>query len=483
MFLSQSVSFNIPGKVGPPPPPPASGTLYSAALKSVLKQRIQNQDYWTFESGTNVPGSGAYFVSRKNAFMANAFNVYPGPTPYDGSWNLSDPIPDDVSAQLDPDKQYPEFVDFLSAAWWGYIMDDTAALEKCKNAWLKQISPTDNPLMQFDQPRWTPGGGQRWQRNPFFFLGALLRIYAIIFYCIRSTLSPQQEAASIDWLTRWGNFQIANLDDGFDDIFDSRADRDAGNYNSTLENLGVWTQDVTHQGGYQVPIGSMRWNNRAITTAVGIGITGYIIDNDTFKDYGVYFIQNWLRFGVMPDGTVISDMGNRGGEEGLHYVGTIMTEVFDLAETAEKYGDNRLYNFSTSDGIVSPQNWGSPTNGGTKTLKMVLEATAKYYSDSWSPKRYNQGFGDLIDGFIGSGEGAYESYYYNRYNQHTQTAALIAFNKWGEQFFEDFALFKASAGYHGLKPEHQILTFGYSRSWMGFYRSKPWGIFLEYYNL
>jgi|GEM_PF-4700802 len=496
-----------------PPKKDNKGELITDAEKIFYRQRFSNNTYTTFGSDfTNSPGKGQRIIERKDLYLTLRPLSHDGPRSDDRqanrqNWDGGNPI---VPWVNDPHMEYdriwgePWHKDlFTAAAFWAVVQENSSLINTCISDLIHQAQ---RPGIQYNLPRWQPNATKQlgsstqylWQANPAFFEGEFLCSRALIYGWLKPHMSSSQKLQVENWLLAGAEFFRQNIEIGaLEGYFNSTLDRQNKQMNNegrrALRLSETWAEWITHQNGYVLTRGSVVYNNRLMSQASAIGVIGAVTGNTTYINYGKQVFDEWLTFGMFPDGTQTEF--HRRGEFGIHYGGINLNMWATFAYSLWKMLDDDYgFTFSTSAGvtntITTDGRTPDSTVGGPKSLINAIKGYSRYFrsqeNGGFAPRYSTRG--DQIDGYVDSSGTGYRdtnsngsfkySYMWGRYFQHHMYAAAVCYKYTqavgnGDTELRDFYRMNTSAGYPGLQPEGSIQNIGYHKSMVGNYATIP----------
>ena len=287
--------------------------------------------------------------------------------------------------------------DLLAASFYALVEDDAQIREDVRRVLLRQTDVTKAPGVDFSaRSRWPIGRNPDVvvSTNPFFFTALwivkIARAYeysrvvedggAIVDSGAYSASDVQQIEG---WLRDAGEYYrtlveqfVVNDLRAFDSVEDRMAARDNGALNRAP---GAWASGYRYwDGGPQPTHGQLSYQNRITESAMAFCVVGFTIDEPTFQRDCKLFFQEVMRYAVDANG-YLGDFyrSELNGEKGLDYVSGQATRLVEMADLFARSGDASLYMYTTSEGAGTP--CGHSSTGGTKNLRLVLEATGRFY--------------------------------------------------------------------------------------------------------
>jgi hypothetical protein len=153
---------------------------------------------------------------------------------------------------------------------------------------------------------------------------------------------------------------------------------------------GTLTGTYTHKTATgvdtnNIPSFSDTYKNPMSMMAFAIALIGHELNDGVMKDHAKMWVEEYLKFGTFPDGTVAEYRrnGDPRPQQGCHFYGTICLEAcINIADTFYRNSDSSLYTFTTSEGLHG-------TEGGSKNIRLLIETqienitgeVARFYDD------------------------------------------------------------------------------------------------------
>jgi hypothetical protein len=198
------------------------------------------------------------------------------------------------------------------------------------------------------------------------------------------SLSQANKDAIQAWLLSAATFYEALHNVGLGQII---VDRKAGNYNFTSYGNSECNTDfnIPYYGAPPLKNLVAWFHNRRATFPLVYGLVGVQQNNATLKNEASRAFQEYLRFGVLPDGTPGSFKRWASTNPGLGwvYAATAWGTLLQVADAFGRAGNTSLYDDTTGLGACG-------TAGGNKGLSLVLNELAKYLDPTYLRYTTNQ---------------------------------------------------------------------------------------------
>ncbi len=213
----------------------------------------------------------------------------------------------------------------------------------------------------------------------FFAAEWVTKILYCYDYCIDKFSAGEQTNVEA-WLLGAAQYFDDNVHEVLKARFASRRSRDYTPVPGSSADTGSFTAtDKTHWNSSgvaqnQIYHSAKQYNNRAATQMMCAGVVGAYLNNATLIDRSKMYFEEWLQFGVYPDGTqaeyhrnYINNNGNK--FTGTFYYGAInIDSCIHAADAFNRIADDGLYTYATTGGLFSS------TDGATsKNLKLVID--------------------------------------------------------------------------------------------------------------
>jgi len=381
---------------------PSTNLIYTAEAKAELASRFQNG----YTSGTGFSNDIALTISQASLFLAN-----PSEYRYDLSENLS----------IDRRQQR-----MYTTALHAYALDNVSEANTVVREIHDVVAATDlnstfwnnSSSYRFDGERSANDGGAMWQRT-----GVIHQMFESYHFLknLQTELSGTEENEVETWFQRYKELAETATKNRIDAAFGSGWENSLsltwGNFENQLypsSATGTATP-ITDAAGtvdsrFVMILGQDYFNNRQ-WDAIKYIHAWAIENNDTTSEYWTrQFLKMAIKFGTFPDGTFWELYRNRDTEPttGIFYTNISLNGMIQMAHLdamVNNYPSDKLYDYSTSDGVANGTTTnslnaytGSGTTDGTtqKTLETMILAQAKYYRTSanggWTPERYFTSF-------------------------------------------------------------------------------------------
>jgi hypothetical protein len=359
----QQAESNAPGSS--PQAPVRAGLLHTPEEVEIWRQRMRGGPYRS-DGDTSPNSPGDWDRIRENAAR---FIEEPSMARYGG------PIEGDLETCVqqgdsEPPVREPGYL--RDAAFVTLLTGGTAEADAVRQELLWQASEPGTDFA--NRARWCPG--IIWDVNPSFMIANWLTKLLLAYDYLGPEEFTSEERDLMDrWFRDAARFLQSDLDEAMELNF---SDRSRGAIASDMkENPGC--DRVHYLDGPESCLIHKRYNNRHANNARFVGLVGLHQDNASLKHSGRSFVEEYLRFGVFPEGFVsdferwTDDLPDLGWAYGAMTLGPVIV----LADAFARAGDSSLYDYSTSVGAFGSE-------GGPKDLRFAARSFGKHLDGSWS---------------------------------------------------------------------------------------------------
>lgn len=356
-----------------PPVAHSGGPLHTAEDVRVWQQRSTQGPYRVAgDQQPQSPGDWERITQQAEAFRANpAVDRYLGRStcpqteadgPFNGSWHRGSKLRD--------------------AAFVALVQEDAALRE----AVLTELhTHADAPGLQwsndtlFGCPEFIGGTTMPW--NSVF-------LKYLIGYSFVREQAPDTQRATLDaWVLAYGQRMEWSVHETVKKRFPQRKQGDytlSSSYSTCQSPKALYVQSSP----YQICAFHNAWANQTALAALAVGLTGVLLQDGALHTEATRFFQEWVRYMVWPDGTLgeTSRWVGGGPQHGMSYPGLAIIQMTLLAEIFSRAGDDRLYDYTATDGLHSST---VTHEGTTKSLQATITeyisrvtGTRSIYADS-----------------------------------------------------------------------------------------------------
>ena len=196
---------------------------------------------------------------------------------------------------------------------------------------------------------------------------------------VEDAFSPSELSTFKAWIADWAYSYEASIHKELsENLFRNRYQRD---YNS---NLGYNATNPYFDGKYAyqdssgvkhnpIAVVHKHYNNRRAIVVEFFALTGVWLNDSILKDRGKLYVEEWIQFGVFPDGSQGEYERNSTSsniQQGLAYSQVNMGIAAIIASAFDKNGDPSLFTYSTPNGIFGTE---CASGEPHKTLKLTVD--------------------------------------------------------------------------------------------------------------
>jgi hypothetical protein len=252
--------------------------------------------------------------------------------------------------------------DLRDAAFVALLEGDVPERDAVREVLLEQVGRATTDLC--DRGRWCTE--VLYDVGPAFdvaeWVSKLLLAYD---YLGPESFSPEERASVDAWFLAAARFLQHDLDVALERLFVDE-DRASGRLRQEVTS---GCDRVPHLDGAAICPVHLHYNNRRATIARLVAMVGVHQDDAALRASASRFVEEFLAYGVFPDGSV-SDFERWTTEEpdlGWAYGANTVASVLVIAEVFARAGDASLYALETSDGALGSE-------GGPKSLHGAARA-------------------------------------------------------------------------------------------------------------
>ena len=367
---------------------PYEGLLYNSAAKALLKSRFENG----YVAGTGFNDDITKTIADSVTFLANPSQWRP---------DISDGINET------PREGQP----LHTTALYAYAIDDVSMANVVATEILGIVGVND-----LNTAYWDTTATARWDLAFFWTRSAKMHKLKDSYYFVKhlqTVLSAADKTAIETWFARYAELAFIGVSQRFEGFF-------GAGWNADNLTGGYYTGDLfAGRGAYPIQDSSSNdlspffmtlpqdiYNNRFWDSMNYIH--GWAVKNGNLEmeTYVREYFKVTLKYGVFPDGTSweMRRNGDASPTSGLGYINITsgaMVLVAHIDATAGSFPNDKLYDYSTSDGVTNGSfalsatayAGGNTTDGVTqKSLLTFLKANTKYLrtaaNGGWNDTRF-----------------------------------------------------------------------------------------------
>jgi hypothetical protein len=253
------------------------------------------------------------------------------------------------------------------AAFFSLVRDDPELRSLAASELLERARLPD--LDFSDSTRWCPGV---YDSSPSFGIAAMLtRLLLTYDYLGMDSFSADEQAELQGWFHAAARWLRTDVEEKLDENFRAREEGDYRLSQQRSADPG-WGK-VGFLGSQRTGSVARYYNNRRSTAMFFVALVGWQQDDDDMIASSRRYVEEWLAFGVYPNGWTgeferwREDLPDLGWAYSTYNVALASM----IADLFARHGDTTIYEFETSDGVHG-------TEGGPKGLHRVLRDHAAY---------------------------------------------------------------------------------------------------------
>jgi hypothetical protein len=344
----------------PPEPPARPGLLHSPEEVEIWRQRTRTGPYRSSgDTSANSPGDWDRIQDNSARFLEE-----PSMARYGG------PIEGDLGTcvqQGDSEPPVHEPGHLRDAAFVALLTERTTEANAVRKELLRQASEPGTDFA--NRARWCPG--VLWDVNPSFMIANWLTKLLLAYdYLGPETFTPEERDLMDRWFRDAARFFQTDLDAALERNFEDRSENHR--VHPSLQQDPQCSR-VHYLDGPASCLIHQRYNNRHANNARFVGLVGLHQDDASLMQSGRAFVEEYLKFGVFPEGFVSDferwqdDLPDLGWAYGAMTLGPVIV----LADAFARAGDPSLYEYSTSVGAFGSE-------GGPKDLLFAARSFGEY---------------------------------------------------------------------------------------------------------
>lgn len=365
-----------PGGEDPPPAAP-EGVLTLHATQADLDEMRSRVTSGPFHTANNpVPwGDWTRIVEDKNRFMNNpTASRWDGPTANNPGGHVKDNNTRTIPTYL---PHIGEVADLRNAAFYAWVIGSGASAVATQVATILNQQVNYNDTVFTNRTRWslTQDSSHKSDQTPCWqianwaikMLSAYDYIKAWETENSGSLFTAQQDADLKAWHEGLAAWYMPRLSEQFDSLYTNRATYSTSSEASQIMDHAEYRyRDASGVASKPHKL-AIRLNNRDSCVHSYVGLVGIRFDNDTFRNEGIRWVKEYIRFGAYPDDTIAEWERCRTSDsaQGVKYGCETGGPILSVAHALWTWdGDAQLFTESTSTGL-------GDTAGGPKSLKTI----------------------------------------------------------------------------------------------------------------
>lgn len=348
-----------------PPEPGVPGHIglhFTAAELELWRERAASGPYRSEgDVTTNSPGDWDRIVDNADEFMEDpSAAVWAGPQ--DGGCVSRD-------IRLGPPTDPP--TELRDAAFFSLITDSDAHRQAVANALLEQARVPNLDLS--DRSRWCLGDID--DGHPSFMMSHWLSKLLFAYDYVGTAAFSRGERRELEqWFYAAADFFRRDSEPSLDRLFINRRGEDYRLTDFAREHC----DDTAFFGSEDICTLSRHYNNRRAGMFRYVALVGIAFDEDELKRSAKQFVEEFLRYGVFPEGYLVDF--HRWTEDtpelGLNYGGILLGAIITIADHFARAGDTDLYDLVTADGALGSE-------GGDKSIEFAVETFGRHIDGSF----------------------------------------------------------------------------------------------------